>query len=119
MTDPFRIDITEIDGFDDLHHPSDLLKDAQERAAALYGSEETYFLINGSTAGLLSAIGACAHARNLAVPAFGSRKIVMARNCHRSVYHAVYLNRLEPVYLYPEPYGARERLLSCQNQVNS
>ena len=108
MTDPFRIDITEIDGFDDLHHPSDLLKDAQERAAALYGSEETYFLINGSTAGLLSAIGACAHARNLAVPAFGSRKIVMARNCHRSVYHAVYLNRLEPVYLYPEPYGARE-----------
>ena len=109
MTDPFRIDITEIDGFDDLHHPSDLLKDAQERAAALYGSEETYFLINGSTAGLLSAIGACAHARNLAVPAFGSRKIVMARNCHRSVYHAVYLNRLEPVYLYPEPYGAREQ----------
>lgn len=109
MTDPFRIDITEIDGFDDLHHPSDLLKDAQERAAALYGSEETYFLINGSTAGLLSAIGACAHARNLAVPAFGSRKIVMARNCHRSVYHAVYLNRLEPVYLYPEPYGAREK----------
>ena len=29
-------------------------------------------------------------------------KILMARNCHKSVYHAVFLNELHPVYLYPE-----------------
>lgn len=92
---PFAIDITEIDGFDNLHHPEDILKEAQQRAARLYGSEESHFLINGSTAGILSAVSACA---------FGGRtEILMARNSHKAAYHAVYLNRLSPVYLYPEP----------------
>lgn len=31
-TSPYRIDITEIDGFDDLHHAEGILRDAQERA---------------------------------------------------------------------------------------
>ena len=57
--DPFGIDITEIDGFDNLHHAEGILKEAQERAAMLYGSSETHFLVNGSTAGLLSAIAGC------------------------------------------------------------
>lgn len=26
----------------------------------------------------------------------------MARNCHKSVYHAIYLNELDPVYIYPK-----------------
>ena len=26
----------------------------------------------------------------------------MARNCHKSVYHAIYLSELDPVYLYPK-----------------
>jgi len=25
----------------------------------------------------------------------------VARNCHKSVYHAIYMNELNPVYLYP------------------
>ena len=41
---PFLIDITEIDGFDNLHHPEGILKEAQERAAEVYGSRSTYFL---------------------------------------------------------------------------
>ena len=52
---PYHLDITEIEGFDDLHHAQDLLLEAQERAADLYGAEETHYLINGSTAGILSA----------------------------------------------------------------
>lgn len=43
----YAIDITEIDGFDDLHHADGILKDAQERAAKVYHGEETHFLING------------------------------------------------------------------------
>ena len=74
---PYRFDITEIDGFDDLHHPEEdgILTKAQERAARLYGAEETHFLVGGSTAGILSAISGCTRR--------GGR-ILAARNCHRS-----------------------------------
>lgn len=90
---PYEIDITEIEGFDDLHHADGILVDAQKRAAEVYQADETHFLVNGSTVGILSAIS-------------GSTKkgdtILVARNCHKSVYHAIYMNELNPVYLYPE-----------------
>ena len=89
---PYEIDITEIEGFDDLHHADRLLKEAQSRAASVYHAEETHYLINGSTVGILSAVLGCTRK---------GEKILMARNCHKSVYNAVLLNELEPVYLYP------------------
>lgn len=90
---PYHIDITEIEGFDDLHHAHGILKSSQELAAKVYGAEETRFLVNGSTAGVLSAI--------LGNTERGDQ-ILVARNCHKSVYHGIYLNGLKPVYLYPE-----------------
>ena len=54
--DPYTVDITEIEGFDDLHHAEGILKEAQERAARIYHADETHFLVNGSTVGILSAI---------------------------------------------------------------
>lgn len=87
------IDITEIDGFDNLHHAEGILKDAQERAAKLYGSEETFYLVNGSTAGILAAISACT--------SYGGR-LLMARNCHKAAYHAAELRGLHTVYVYPQ-----------------
>lgn len=90
---PYGIDITEIDGFDDLHHAEGILKEAEERASGLYKAEETHFLVNGSTVGILSAI--------LGTTNKGD-KILVARNCHKSVYHAIFLNELEPVYIYPK-----------------
>lgn len=96
---PYGIDITEIEGFDDLHHANGILEDAQRRAAALFGSQETHFLINGSTAGILSAILGCTGKGD---------KILIARNCHKSVYHAIFLNELEAVYIYPAFYRDKE-----------
>ncbi|MCI5994529.1 MAG: aminotransferase class I/II-fold pyridoxal phosphate-dependent enzyme [Blautia sp.] len=90
---PFLIDITEIEGFDNLHHAEEILKEVQERAGLLYGSDETFILVNGSTCGILSAVSACTEAGG---------KILMARNCHKAVYHAAFLCGLEVVYLYPE-----------------
>ena len=92
---PYSFDITEIEGFDDLHHPEGdgILTKAQERAARLYKAEETHFLVGGSTAGILSAVSGCCHR--------GGR-VLMARNCHRSVYHAAELGELEATYLYPQ-----------------
>lgn len=90
---PYELDITEIDGFDDLHHAAGILMQAQKRAAQVYHADETHFLINGSTVGILSAIAGITKKGDT---------ILVARNCHKSVYHAIYLNELNPVYLYPE-----------------
>lgn len=89
---PYGIDITEIDGFDDLHHAGGILEVAQERAARLYHAEESHFLINGSTVGILSAL--------LGSTDKGDR-VLVARNCHKSVYHALFMNELRPVYVCP------------------
>ena len=92
---PFQIDITEIDGFDDLHHPENdgVLTEAQRRAAQVFGAGETHFLVNGSTAGILSAISGCTK--------YGGT-LLMARNCHRSAYHGAELRGLKTVCLYPQ-----------------
>lgn len=90
--DPYGIDITEIDGFDNLHHAEGILKDAMDEAAAIYGADRSWYLVNGSTCGILSAV--------FAVTENGG-KILTARNCHKAVYHAIYLNRLKAEYLYP------------------
>lgn len=94
---PYFIDITEIDGFDDLHHAEGILADAQKRAADLYHAEETHYLVNGSTAGVLAAVSGCT--------TFGG-KLLMARNCHRSAYHAAFLKGLHVEYLYPQSMGS-------------
>ena len=90
---PYTIDITEIDGFDNLHHTEGILKEAQHRAADLYGSTRCFYLVNGSTCGLLATICAATTKRG---------KIIAARNCHKAVYHAIYLNELTAEYLYPQ-----------------
>ena len=90
---PFEIDITEIHGFDNLHHAEGVLKEAQERLARLRNSEDAWFLVNGSSCGILSAVSACTRVGG---------KILAARNCHKAVYHAIYLRNLKPAYIYPQ-----------------
>lgn len=86
----YKRDITEIDGFDDLHQADGILKEAMERAAKLYHSEHTYYLINGSSAGVLIAIMA-------AVPRGGS--LILMRGSHKSAYHALLLGGMHGIYL--------------------
>lgn len=92
----YSYDITEIDGFDNLHHPEGLLLELQERAAALWQAQRSFLLVNGSTCGLLAAIGA-------ALPRGGH--LLMARNCHKAAYHGAYLGNLRITYLYPAATG--------------
>ena len=87
-----QIDITEIEGFDNLHHAESILKDAQARVAKLYGAEESFFLVNGSTGGLLSAISAVCES---------GKKVLIARNCHNAVYNAVCINKVKAEYVWP------------------
>jgi len=87
-----EIDFTEIDGLDNLHAPDGILLEAQRYAAEIYGADSSFFLVNGSTGGILSAIYSAAK---------GKKDILIARNCHKSVYNAVSLLNLRPFYLVP------------------
>lgn len=93
MPAPYDIDITEIDGFDNMHNADGLIKKAFEKTAALYGADESLFLVNGSTAGNMAAI--------CGVTDKGD-SIIVARNCHISVYNAIILNELDANYVYPQ-----------------
>lgn len=88
-----KIDVTEIDGFDNLHDASGVIARAEERAALLFGTISTRFLIGGSTAGVLSAIRAMTRAND---------KILVARNCHKSVFNAIEICGLRPCYVEPD-----------------
>lgn len=88
-----EIDITEIDGFDNLHNPNGLIMEIENQLASLYNAERSFMLINGSTVGILAAIFAVCN---------DGDKIIIARNCHKSVYNACMLKKLRIVYLEPE-----------------
>lgn len=106
----YKKDITEIEGFDNLHQPEGILLELQREAARIYGAEESYYLVNGSTCGILSAV-------SCALP-FGGH-ILMARNCHKSAYHAAYLRHLKTNFLYPrelEEYDTADAITPRQVQ---
>ena len=90
---PTDIDITEIEGFDDLHDMGGVLLQTAQLGARMYGAKKSYPLVNGSSAGILAAVTAATQGRG---------RLLMARNCHKSAYNAASVNRLTTSYLYPE-----------------
>lgn len=93
LPNPYSIDVTEVEGTDNLHHPLGIIRDFMEHLKGLYRTEETFLLVGGSTCGILSAVSACCRKGDT---------VLLDRNCHRSVYHAVCLLGLRPVYLLPD-----------------
>ena len=87
------VDITEIDGFDNLNFASGIIRKSEEDAALLWNSRHTYYTVNGSTSGILSALFACT---------VSCKRILAARNCHKSVYNAIRIHGLDPVFIMPE-----------------
>jgi arginine/lysine/ornithine decarboxylase len=92
MGNPYAIDITEIEGFDNLHQAEGILKQLSERISRLYKAEKSFPLINGSTSGILAGISSATSRGD---------KVLLARNSHKSVYHAAILMGLKPLYSYP------------------
>lgn len=95
IDDFYGIDVTEVEGTDNLYHPSGILLEAEAEIADIYGSKASFLLVNGSTGGILASISA-------ALKNLNSKTLIMGRNCHKAVYHAAYLERLEPIYAMPE-----------------
>ena len=92
-------DITEIPGADNLFQMESIIRETAEKYRELYGVKASYPLINGTSGGLIAAVLASVKK---------GRKLVMARNCHKSVFNALMLGGIEPVYAYPsmvEEYG--------------
>ncbi len=90
---PLDKDITEIEGADNLHFPVGIIKKAMEDAARLWGAHRSFFLVNGSSCGILA---------GLATLCKRGDKVLVARNCHRSIFHGVEILGLRPVYLVPK-----------------
>lgn len=90
---PYDIDLTEIDGFDNLHDSHGCIKAVEDKAQLLYNAKHAYMLVNGATCGIMSAIGALTNRGD---------RVLIARNCHISVYRAVKLFGLKPEYILPD-----------------
>ena len=128
---PYQWDVTEVPGTDDLHDAEGILADAMKRTAHLYGAARTFYLVGGSTCGILAGIramvlaGARRKRAGAACPAAsqddavfkeknstdasagGSQSatwptLIIARNCHRSVFHAVELTGARVCWIEPE-----------------
>ena len=94
-----KIDITEIEGFDNLNDANGIILDSEKLAADVFCVKHARYLVNGSTGGVLAAIRSVCKEGD---------KILVARNCHKSVFNAVEVFGLNPVYVMPtyfEEYG--------------
>ncbi|MDA8098813.1 MAG: aminotransferase class V-fold PLP-dependent enzyme [Nitrospiraceae bacterium] len=88
----FSIDLTTLDEVDSLQNPTGVIKEAQELAAKAAGADRSYFLVNGTTVGN--------HAMVAATTGPGD-KVLIARNCHRSVLTGLIVSGAQPVFFQP------------------
>lgn len=91
LSNVYHLDITEIEGYDNLYDSQGILKEAMERVGKFYNCPNTFYLVNGSTTGILTAISA--------VSKIGDY-ILIASNSHRSVHNIIELRGLHAEYVY-------------------
>lgn len=89
----YRYDVTEVPGTDDLFHPEEMIRESLKLLAQAMGASRSYMLVNGSTCGIYAMIMGLLNKKD---------KIIVQRNCHKSVHTAIYLGDLESVYVYPK-----------------
>lgn len=103
------MDITEIDGYDNLHNPKGIIRQSMDEMKKIYGTRESWYLVNGTTVGILASVSAICQPGD---------KIIIGRNCHKSVYNIIRLLHLRAFYLFPsenenydilEDFGEKER----------
>ena len=90
---PYAYDYTEVDELDNLHAPEGILQEAMNRTAAYYGCPDCFYLVNGSSSGLQAGIFTLLEEGD---------EVVVARNCHRSVFYALSLRKAKIHFLLPE-----------------
>ncbi len=89
----YEIDMTEVEGVDDLHDPTDVILEEQVRMARLFGADDSYMLVGGSTVGNFAAVYTTCNEGD---------RVIIQRNSHKSVYNAVMLRHLQVDYIWPD-----------------
>jgi arginine decarboxylase len=88
----FQADLPELPELDNLFAPQGVIQAAQELAAAAFGADQTWFLTNGSTAGVIAAILATCNPGD---------KIILPRNVHQSAISGLILSGAVPIFVQP------------------
>ena len=102
-------DFTELEGLDDLHEPDGVLLKAQQKLAVLYKSDRSFFLVNGSTVGNLAMVYATCGAGDI---------VIVQRNAHKSVFHAIELTGATPVFVSPSWDEDSRTVGTCENYTD-
>ena len=89
----YKVDYSEIDGFDNLANPKSSILMAQGKTADILNAKQTFFVIQGATTAILAAMKA------IISPA---DKVLVARNCHKSVFNGLILTAGYVDWFMPE-----------------
>ncbi len=89
----FENDYSEIDGFDNLANPTGIIKDVENELSNIYNTKASFMLLNGSTSGMIASMLATLKKYE---------KVLVARNCHISVFKGLILSRAFPIWLLPK-----------------
>ncbi len=104
-------DLTEVEGTDDLHHPTGMIKASLAQLSEIYQTAASFYLVNGSTSGIQIAMAACLFYHNQRRG--GERRYaLLAENCHRSVFVQAELLGLVPLLLPAEQRNSRPEIFT-------
>ena len=98
----WSMDLPELPELDNLFSPEGPIKEAQELAADAFGSRKTYFLVNGSTCGIMASIMALFRLHCIYNPLVKERYIIVPRNVHKSVINGIILTNAIPIFIDSE-----------------
>lgn len=104
----YNYDTTEIHGMDNLLNPRGIIKKSQDNLSDFLGTDKTYYLVNGSTSGIISMILSQVNPKD---------KVLIQRDSHESVINAIILGDIEPVFL--EPNIEKDYFLALNNNLKS
>jgi len=88
-----RLDVNSMKRLDYINNPVSVIEESQKLLAELYGGEDSFFLVNGTSAGVQAMIMSICNPGD---------KIIMPRNAHKSAINALILSGAEPIYINPE-----------------
>lgn len=88
----FKWDVTEIPGLDNLYEPEGVIKKSQQLLAKLYDADESFFLVNGTSSGILAMLGSALNEGDT---------VIVPRSSHKSVMSGIVMTGANPVYVMP------------------
>lgn len=90
--DYYKLDLSEVDGLDNLNEPESCILELENDISEIYGSGFSHMLTNGATQGILALMLSILTEND---------KVLCAVNCHKSIHNGLILTGAQPVWVYP------------------